>query len=444
MLDFLRNKFLNRNRYKTHSKAVVIACFYNPQNSPYRLLAFQKWYRSVKHLNYRIIECLIGEDAKSQLPDGDPNIIRVKTDSLLWHKETLLNKVVNELPNQFKYVFWVDADVLFTNNNWLVDSVKQLKSGADIVQPFEYCVHLERNEMMPGFDTLWALSNPDPEKVKAIAGMTNKESNQKKRIWRSFCANMVDNKRLGNDVDYDRHGHVGFAWGTKRSVLEACPLFDRALIGGADHIIAHAAAGQIPHSCITKGFSDNIEEVTAWSNSFFNVVRGRIGYVPGNLFHIWHGDIEARQYLKRITDFTDQTTKIKDRDQNGLHIARDGRDRYVRQYYKDREVAFSDDYDFQGLDDGFYQDMGYAILDVANIFGKSNYYNEQDSDVSDVPDFQPDFQPIEQGESGIPDNGQHIITDEMLEGATINSPGQLEFVPSDSLDSNDISSGNFS
>jgi hypothetical protein len=39
------------------------------------------------------------------------------------------------------------------------------------------------------------------------------------------------------------------------------PLYDRALIGGADHIIAHAAAGQIPHSCITKSFTDNLDEV---------------------------------------------------------------------------------------------------------------------------------------------------------------------------------------
>jgi len=131
MFDFFKNTFLNRGRYKTHSEAVVVSCFYNPQNSPYRLLAFQKWYHSIKHLNYRIIECLMGPDAKSQLPD-DPNIIQVQTDSVLWHKESLLNKVIAELPEKFKYVFWVDADVLFTNDNWLVDSVKELERGANI------------------------------------------------------------------------------------------------------------------------------------------------------------------------------------------------------------------------------------------------------------------------------------------------------------------------
>ena len=453
--DIYLNRFSNRNRYKTHSEAVIIACFYNPQNSPYRLLAFQKWYRSVKHLNYRIIECLIGPEAVSQLPE-DPNIIQVETDSFLWHKETLLNRLVAELPDKFKYVFWVDADVLFTSNDWLVDSVKQLQSGADIVQPFEYCVHLEQNQLVPGFDV---------ELAKKTACMTNKELMQKKRLWRSFCANVVDNKRLGKDADYDRHGHVGFAWGAKRSVLEACPLFDRALIGGADHVIAHAAAGHIPHPCIVKGFADNIDEVLLWSNEFFKAVRGRIGYAKGDLYHIWHGDIEARQYLKRIKDFTDQTTKITDRDKNGLHISTDGRDRYVRRYYQDREVAFSEDYDFQGFDSGFYEDMGYTIMDIANIFGEPQYYDVQEDDAG-VPDFQPIEQvSLEQGGAGIPDNGQHVITDEMLEGTMISGSyrfnedvdiqaddletaiyhaSQPEFVPADSLDPNDANSGNFS
>ena len=126
MFDFLKNTFVNRGRYRCSSDAVIISCFYNPQNSPYRLLGFQKWYHSIKHLDHRIVECLIG-DAKPQLPESE-FITRVQTESLLWHKEALLNNIVKNLPEQYKYVFWVDADVLFVNQNWLVDSVEQLKT----------------------------------------------------------------------------------------------------------------------------------------------------------------------------------------------------------------------------------------------------------------------------------------------------------------------------
>jgi hypothetical protein len=363
MFDFIKNAFMNRNRYKTSSKAVIISCFMNPQNNPYRLLAFQKFYRSIKHLNHRIIECLIG-DAKSQLPDS-PYITQVQSDSLLWHKESLLNMIVDKLPHQFEYVFWIDADVLFTNNNWLVEAVEELESGSRIVQPFEYCIHLQRNELKPSFDVESARWNVST-------------SSRHPEMWRSFCSN-VDN-RLYHDTNYDRHGHVGFAWGARREVLAQCPLFDNALIGGADHIIAHAAAGHIPHHCITKSFTENLPEVEAWSKKFYRAVLGRIGYVKGDLYHIWHGDINNRQYLKRIQDYTPQT-KALPRDANGLYVRTAG-NTYMKRYYRNREVGqvYYDD-GFNSFYDAalFVEDMGYAISDLVQMFGRPTY------DDSDVP-----------------------------------------------------------
>jgi len=145
----LLTKFKNwvLRRYAEHKEAVIITCYFNPQKSEYRRKAFQIFYDSVKHLNVRVVECVIG-DNQSELVDI-PNLKLVYTDSLLWHKEALLNGLIKELPPQFKYVFWIDADVLFTNRNWLVDSVTQLENGATIVQPFEYCFHLDKGELEP-------------------------------------------------------------------------------------------------------------------------------------------------------------------------------------------------------------------------------------------------------------------------------------------------------
>lgn len=42
MLDLFKNTFLYTNKYKTHSEAIVISCFFNPQNSPYRIKAFNQ------------------------------------------------------------------------------------------------------------------------------------------------------------------------------------------------------------------------------------------------------------------------------------------------------------------------------------------------------------------------------------------------------------------
>lgn len=52
----------------------------------------------------------------------------------------------------------------------------------------------------------------------------------------------------------------------------------------------------------------------AYLREFYGEIRGSIGYVPGDLYHIWHGDIEKRQYLKRIKDFTPKNKRFHTKD----------------------------------------------------------------------------------------------------------------------------------
>lgn len=320
-LDRLKNLFLYFGKYKTHSEAVIIACYYNPTNNPYRLIAFNKFYESIKHLNHRIVECVIG-DSEPQLPNSE-FITRVSTSTTLWHKEALLNGLIKTLPQEFKYVFWVDADVIFTNKNWMVDAVNELQPQKNrMVQLFEYCVHLEKDEFKPSF-------NYHSEKL----GCSN-PSLRHPRMWRSFGANFATTN-YSDDLNYDKHGHVGFAWGARRSVLDVMPLYDKALIGGADHIMAHAAAGHINHNCIRKSFTDDIDAINEWSEQFRRVVGQRVGYVKGDLFHIWHGDVAKRQYLKRIQDFTSTAKEITEKDENGLYVT--DNDGYVKEYFEHRE-----------------------------------------------------------------------------------------------------------
>jgi hypothetical protein len=345
MLTFLKNTFLYSDKYKIHPEAMIVSCFFNPQNSAYRYQAFLNFYDSIKHMNHRIIECVIG-DAKPQLPENE-NIQRVYSESLLWHKESLLNKAIAELPSEYKYIFWVDADVIFTNKSWLTDSVKELQH-CSIVQPFEYCIHLEKDELYPSFDVSEHKDDVFSPEYK------------NRRLWRSFCANYADIELSPvQQENYNIHGHVGFAWGATREILREVPLYDKALIGGADHIIAHAAAGQIPHLCITKSFADNIDEVNKWSHKFYEQVQGHISYVKGDLYHIWHGDIDKRQYLKRIQDFTIKTKSITRKDKNGLYIDDCDDDQYIKRYFSTREVR----------DDGFFESLALGYLTDSTLIG---------------------------------------------------------------------------
>lgn len=325
------NKILNliglgKKRYKSHSEGVIIACYYNPQNSRPRLDAFNKFYETIKHMNHRILECVV-QGSAPQLP-SNKNITRIFTNSNLWHKEQLLNRIIRELPQKFKYVFWVDADVLFTNKNWMVDAVEQL-NYKNVVQLFEYCSHLEQGESAPSFDI---------EAAKRRVG----EKYEGRRLWRSYAANYSDRSSNFSSKVYDICGHVGFAWGAKRSVLDACPLFEKAVIGGADGIIAYASTGLLRQSqSIVDMFGPIIEEVYEWGDRWDRLVRQKTGYVKGDLYHIWHGDIKERQYYSRIKGFSAHLKKISDRDErdeNGLLVTRDPKAReYFNDYYKRRE-----------------------------------------------------------------------------------------------------------
>lgn len=352
LFNFLQSK------YKGNDEAVIISSYFNPMHSPYRLKAFNTFYDSIKHLNHVIVECVIG-DAKPELPESE-NIQRIHTENLLWHKESILNLIISKLPRQYKYVFWIDADVTFTNKNWLIDAVEQLQGDINILQPFEYCVHMDKDETKPSFN------------LNHVRSSVSDYTKRHKKVWRSFSANYVTTT-FSSSSNYDQHGHVGFAWGAKRELLERVPLYDKALIGGADHIIAHAAAGQIGHPCIKKSFTDDLENVLDWSRRFYAVAKGKIGYVKGDLFHIWHGDINKRQYLKRIQDFTIKTKSIGQKDSNGLFVTKQKDDPYVKNYFRNREVSptviNNTTIVNQDSDDGFLTSMALGYMTDSTLAG---------------------------------------------------------------------------
>lgn len=49
-----------------------------------------------------------------------------------------------------------------------------------------------------------------------------------------------------------------------------------------------------------ESFTEDIEAINNWSRKFYSIVGGSIGYTKGDLFHMWHGDLKDRKYLKRI------------------------------------------------------------------------------------------------------------------------------------------------
>jgi hypothetical protein len=53
--------------------------------------------------------------------------LRFRTDDEVWFKENLINRAVAALPEDWKYMAWVDADIEFARPNWVGETIHQLQ-----------------------------------------------------------------------------------------------------------------------------------------------------------------------------------------------------------------------------------------------------------------------------------------------------------------------------
>ena len=96
----------------------------------------------------------------------------------------------------------------------------------------------------------------------------------------------------------------GGAWAGHRALLEKHGFYDANILGGGDLAFAHAAFGcfhdvaNILHLTRT-----HTEHYLDWAQTFFDDVRGNIGYLKGDLFHYWHGSWVDRSYSERNKAF---------------------------------------------------------------------------------------------------------------------------------------------
>ena len=210
-----------------------------------------------------IVELAYG-DQKFHVSDSrNKRHLQIHGDVPVWHKENMINMGVKLLPQNWKAMAWIDADIEFDSPSWALDTLKILNGSKDIVQLFGHIVNMDRNEdatdIFPGFGFQY----------------------MKKREYG------------GIDIN---HWHPGYAWACTRKAYDKMGgLYQSNILGAGDLNMALSLIGNSVKSLdkdATSDYKNSLEEFQRKASGL------RLGYVPGVIRHYFHGSKKNRKYLE--------------------------------------------------------------------------------------------------------------------------------------------------
>jgi len=194
----------------------------------------------------------------------NPRHLQLTASVPLWHKENMINLGVRLLPDGWKAMAWIDADIEFENASWASDTLKVLNGTRDIVQIFSHAVDMDHLGQ----------------------GMS---------VFNSFGYQYAKGHPYVNSgINY---WHPGFAWACTREAYEKMGgLYEVSILGSGDNIMALAlikSGLKALNEISNQSYKDSVYE-------YQQRVKGlRLGYVPGVILHHFHGSKKNRKYTER-------------------------------------------------------------------------------------------------------------------------------------------------
>jgi hypothetical protein len=245
----------------------VVTVVTNPRrfNSRYKL--YREFAKRVTDAGCPLytVECALGERPHVLTEPNNPRHVQLRSRHELWHKENMINIGIQRLPHDWKYVAWLDSDILFTVPNWAEEIVHQLQHY-DFVQVFSEAIDL----------------GPNYEVVQKHHGYVY--SWRQNRVYTSAYSNW----------------HSGYGWAARREAVDAIGgLIEIGILGAADRHMAAALVGKMDESLPPDAPTKYREEIELWQARALAHVNYNVGYLPGTILHYWHGKKADRGYKSR-------------------------------------------------------------------------------------------------------------------------------------------------
>jgi len=199
-------------------------------------------------------ECVIGDIP--QLIQNPTLLTRSK--SSLFYKERLFNLLDPLIPEQYTKLVFIDADIIFSDPNWL-DLISKKLEDTDIIQPFKAAFYLGAN-------------------LQTVENRIN-----------SF----MYESRNGT---INKTSHPGFAWALRRDYFQKIGgFFDKAILGSGDTFLAYGLFKYFEPSYKFIGSKFKLYQEKAFA------IPKRMGFLDIGIYHLNHGLIRERNYYGRHT-----------------------------------------------------------------------------------------------------------------------------------------------
>jgi len=210
-----------------------------------------------------IVELAYGNKDFKITSANNPSHLQLRTEYALWHKENMINLGIRKLlPADWKAVAWIDGDIEFENPNWVIDTLKVL-TEFDIVQLFTTCFDLDENEIPMS-------------------------------IWQSFGYKYCHGEKFSH-IRGINYWHTGYAWAcTKKYYEKVGGLYDKGILGSGDYIMCQGYFFKPVFGNYSLEFFKN--SVVSYITNLSDI---KIGYIPTNIKHYFHGSKVNRKYVER-------------------------------------------------------------------------------------------------------------------------------------------------
>lgn len=335
----------------------VITVLSNPVRYKRRYELYWKFAEMCEHAGVKLItvEQAFGQRPFMVTKPGNPFHLQVRSVEELWHKENMINMGVKHAcaiapPMGLKVdkIAWVDADCRSTRppRDWFEETWHQLQHY-EFVQMWEYLLDLDVTHAPIGGPQPSFMSNyikygtPTPEDFEALQSGKEQSRHHHERKHHHHKQERRRHKHRHDHHHHKHHHHKpeptptpvpappiypydsgtvfgrpGLAWAANIDAFNKVGgLIDYSILGAGDWYMAHGLIGSMQIVARDWSTTAYAKRMLQWQELCERWIKRDVGFVPGTVYHDFHGRKQFRGYGTRGQILTrneyDPNTDIK-------------------------------------------------------------------------------------------------------------------------------------